>query len=385
MPIELCQRLVQCRSVTPRDAGVMQVIVDALQALGFECKLFSNKEPYNLFASYNFRPGALGFLGHVDVVPAGVGWDCDPFAGHVSADGELIARGAADMKGAIACYIRASEECIAQNPDISLAFYITGDEEVGEYDGTQSLLEWARLNSCLPGACVIGEPSSIKEIGDRVYVGHRGSCNITVRASGQQKHVAYAQNHADGSKDNAIAKLCFFLNELHQYRFEVPVYQGFAATNLETTIITAANYATNVIPEYAEANVNVRFCDRYTFEMLQDIVEEIRANCMFSHDISLKYRCSGEAYICTELCDLALRSIFDVQGFEPEFSCAGGISDGRFMVKHCPIIEIGLSDATIHQKNERVPIHHFYHLKEIYKRLITNFFASPKCPDLSAF
>lgn len=378
MPLELCRRLVRCQSITPRDDGVMQVLVDYLKHLGFTCKLFAEKEPYNLFAEYNFRPGAtLGFLGHVDVVPAGSNWSCDPFEGHINDSAELVARGIADMKGAIACYIKAIEDCIAHNPNISLALYITGDEEVGSCDGAQSLIAWAKQNDLLPSACIIGEPSSCDKIGDRVYVGHRGSCNINVTTYGTQRHVAYAMTQSNGIKDNAIAKLCLFLHALHKHHFDEPIYPEFARTNLEATIITSANYATNVIPEYAHANVNVRFCNRYTFAHLRDIIENIRLQCHLTEDdIDLQYHCSGEAYICTDLCELITESILEVQGFEPKLSCEGGISDGRFMISYCPIIEFGLSDATIHQKNEKVPLLHLEQLKNVYKSVITKYCAS---------
>ncbi|MDR2645814.1 MAG: hypothetical protein LBC04_01375, partial [Holosporaceae bacterium] len=84
--ISLCSDLIRCKSVTPKDDGVLDLISKVLSAIGFETRILTFQSSdgsnaiKNLFAEYrNTGEKILGFIGHSDVVPAGEDWVVDPF------------------------------------------------------------------------------------------------------------------------------------------------------------------------------------------------------------------------------------------------------------------------------------------------------------------
>ena len=136
--VKFCSDLVRCKSVTPIDDGAIDYVSDFLKKLGFETKILEFSEKgrtvRNLFAKFERGEGSnLGFLGHSDVVPAGDGWDSDPF-NPVIQDGFLIGRGVADMKSGISAFCCAVSKFIKEKSfNGSIRVFITGDEEVGSY------------------------------------------------------------------------------------------------------------------------------------------------------------------------------------------------------------------------------------------------------------
>jgi len=368
--IEFCSDLIRCKSVTPDDDGAIECISKFLQKLGFSTEIltFGSKKRCipNLFAKYRGGKGKkLGFLGHSDVVPPGGEWKTDPFNPSVH-DGYLIGRGVADMKGGIAAFCCAAKKFIQNDFNGELLFFITGDEEIGSYDGIQSVLNWANQNAEIPDDCILGEPSSYQKLGDRVYAGHRGSINIDVRSHGKQGHVAYPQNFK-----NSLMQLYKYIAKIKQYPWKHND-KRFPKTNLEPTLLFSDNYAENVVPEKSSANLNIRFGGDYSANQLKMILQ----NEARIYDIDLNFKVSGEAYYCDDqnLHNLLAQSIKNITGLTPEFSAAGGISDARHMIKYCNVIEFGLIDETIHQANEKVKIEDLYILEEIYLEFLRNYF-----------
>ena len=98
-PIALASDLINCPSVTPASGEVFDVLERALRPLGFEVHRWVLGDPpdgptENMVAIRKAGDGPhFGFAGHLDVVPAGDGWDGDPFEARIQ-DGVLTGRGA---------------------------------------------------------------------------------------------------------------------------------------------------------------------------------------------------------------------------------------------------------------------------------------------------
>ncbi|MDR1235760.1 MAG: succinyl-diaminopimelate desuccinylase [Holosporaceae bacterium] len=371
--IDFCSDLIRCRSVTPDDDGAIDYIANFLSLIGFETKILTFKSEdnsnviKNLFAKYgNSDRKILGFIGHSDVVPAGENWETNPFAA-VQKNGFLIGRGVADMKGGIASFCCAVAEFIRQPFSGSIEFFITGDEEVGSREGIRSLIEWADDAKLIPHDCLIGEPSSDVRLGDRIYSGHRGSLNVFVKSRGKQGHSAYPANYK-----NSLANLCRYIVKISDYPWKHE-NKKFPKTNLEVTMLFSDNCATNIVPELSSANLNIRFGDDYTSETLKTIIEQ---EAKEFNELTFDFYPSGEAYYCDNerLKNILAASVKEVVNIDPSFSAAGGTSDGRFMIHHCNVIEFGVQDATIHQKDEKVKVSDLQNLKKIYLSFLKKYF-----------
>jgi succinyl-diaminopimelate desuccinylase len=425
--VAFCSDLVRCKSVTPNDDGVMDIIAHYLESFGFKTEILTfasgdgTNVVKNLIAKYGkvcnrrgktlrplhneiFLAGTrknaaqdrgvlavhedpssgsdevdcgktplcggltLGFLGHADVVPAGEGWEVDPFAA-VQKDGYLVGRGVADMKGGIAAFCCAAAQFAMQcGPDWSdgaIEILITGDEEVGSYEGAQALLDWCKKNDHLPNDCLIGEPSSVNNLGDRIFLGHRGSLNVTATFIGKQGHAAQPQSYV-----NSLAAVCKYVATMLNYQWKHHDCK-FPLTNLEPTMLFTNNYATNVVPDVSSVNLNMRFGADYSLADLKKIFTQEACD-----GLKLDFFVNGEAYYCDDPClkSILASAIKTVVGETAQFSAAGGTSDGRFMTQHCNVIEFGLIDATMHQKNEKIRIQDLIDLEKIYLDFIRRYF-----------
>ena len=361
----LTRRLIACPSVTPLDAGAMAVIAEALQSIGFTVHRFASGEVpdgpvENLFAIRGEGGSHFAFAGHSDVVPAGEGWQTDPFVPEVR--GELLyGRGAVDMKGAIAAFIAAAERITDQPGTLSLI--ITGDEEGAATFGTVKLIEWMNERGIRPDLCLVGEPTSANRLGDMVKIGRRGSVNIWNENGGSQGHVAYPH-----LADNPIPPLVKALNALDALHLD-DGSRWFQPSNLEITTIDVANAATNVIPAVARARINIRFNDEHKGA---ELVELVRAS-VSEHAPKAMIRAviSGESFITPpgDFSSLVADAITEVTGLVPELSTTGGTSDARFLSRICPVVEFGLCNATMHKLDEAVAIPDLHALSDIYERI----------------
>ncbi len=362
---EIAEALMACPSVTPADGMVFDCLEAQLVPLGFAVHRFKAGEApdgpvENLFA---MRPGPQGsrhfaFAGHVDVVPPGEGWASAPFAPEVRG-ALLYGRGAVDMKGAIAAMIGAVR-AVPQDAG-SLSFIITGDEEGPARFGTVALIEHMRKVQVQPDLCLVGEPTSVNRLGDTMKIGRRGSVNIWLEVEGTEGHVAYPH-----LADNPIRNLVALLAELNALELD----QGtdwFQPSNLEVTDIAVGNPATNVIPSRARARLSIRFNDTHTGQELADRVTEIAKR---HHGIARPV-ISGEAFLTPPgpFSALVSAAVEAETGLVPETSTSGGTSDARFLRAVCPVIEFGLSNATMHKRDEAVAVTDLDVLARIYARV----------------
>jgi succinyl-diaminopimelate desuccinylase len=311
----------------------------------------------NLFAIRGNAGRHFAFAGHLDVVPPGTGWASGPFAPEIRG-GLLYGRGAVDMKGSIAAFVAALHDIPEDAGTISLI--ITGDEEGPAIHGTRALIDHMHARGTVPALCLVGEPTSVTQLGDMMKVGRRGSVNMWITVEGAQGHVAYPH-----LADNPIPKLVAILGEIDAIVLDAGT-EFFQASNIEVTTIDVGNPATNVIPAKAEARLSIRFNDLHSGEAL---VDRIRA--VVEPQGSLKSMISGEAFLTPpgELSQTVAAVVADVTGITPEASTTGGTSDARFLSKICPVVEFGLCNATMHKLDEAVAIADLDTLTEIYRRV----------------
>jgi succinyl-diaminopimelate desuccinylase len=380
--LSIARDLVRCPSVTPADAGALDVLENILKAAGFEVHRVTFGEPGtadidNLYARIGNAAPHITFAGHTDVVPPGdeAAWTHGAFSGDVK-DGFLYGRGTVDMKGGIACSVAAVLDYLAANggkPKGSISFLITGDEEDISVNGTIKLLQWAAVRGEKFGHCVLAEPSNVEELGDCIKVGRRGSLSGTLYVDGVQGHVAYPHRAANPVPDIS-ALIVALSHELLDHGSA-----QFQASNLEFTSVDVGNTASNVIPGQARAKFNIRFNDLHTQETLRTLVEQrltkaagnrIRARIVWEPSNSNVFVTKPGAFT-----DLAVAAIEEVTGRRPEFSTSGGTSDARFIASYCPVIEFGLVGQTMHQIDERAPVSDLEKLTRIYRGILDRYFA----------
>lgn len=373
-PIAIAQDLIRCPSITPRNEGVMEVLMRHLEVIGFTCHrmTFSDApgEPTeNLYARIGTAQPNLCFAGHVDVVPVGdrAAWSVDPFAAVVK-DGFLYGRGTEDMKGAIAAFVAAAAE-FAKNPfNGSLSLLITGDEEGVAVNGTRKVLPWLKSKGEVIDGCIVGEPTNPSTLGEMAKIGRRGSAYGVITVKGKQGHAAYPE-----MADNPVTTM---LQVLHKLKY-TPIDGGskfFPPSNLEITSIDVDNLAGNVIPAHAVARFNIRFNDQHNAETIRAWVQQQIDSVPGNYD--LQWRVSGESFLTPpgKLSEILKNSVQEVTGIEPVLSTTGGTSDARFIKDICPVVEFGTTGARAHAVDERVLVEDLQKLKNIYLRVMQQFF-----------
>ncbi len=369
----LAQDLVRCPSVTPDDAGALDVLVAALEPLGFACHRLRFAAPgtepvENLYARLGTEAPHFCFAGHTDVVPVGAAteWSTDPFAGVVR-DGMLHGRGATDMKGAIAAFVGAVVRFLDQRGDRlagSISLLITGDEEGPAVNGTRKVLDWLKTRGEHIDYCVVGEPTNPTTLGEMTKIGRRGSLNGTLTVHGNQGHVAYPH-----LADNPIPRLVAALAALDA----LPLDEGtehFQPSNLEITSVDVGNAASNVVPGSAVARFNVRFNDLHTGASLADRFRKLCSRYAGRHDLDIAI--SGEAFLTPPgpLSSVVVDAVTAVTGTAPELSTSGGTSDARFIKDICPVVEFGLISRSMHKIDECVAVDDIVRLSAIYHEIL---------------
>ena len=368
-PLQLAQALIRCASVTPVDAGALDVVQEALTAIGFACVRLPFSEPGtadvdNLYARIGSAAPNFCFAGHTDVVPVGdaAAWTVDPFGGAVR-DGRLYGRGAADMKTAIACFIAAAGSFVAvRGSDFggSISLLITGDEEGPSINGTRKVLSWLRDRGERLDSCLVGEPTNPAELGEMIKIGRRGSLNAALTVHGVQGHAAYPH-----LADNPIPRLLAILSALTD-----PALDGgttyFDASRVTITSIDVGNTAANVIPACARAAFNIRFNDIHTSASLGAWIERCCASVGGRY--TLETESFGEAFLTPPgpLSGLIASAVTTVSARIPVLSTTGGTSDARFIKDVCPVAEFGMVGATAHKIDENVPVADLSRLTAIY-------------------
>jgi succinyl-diaminopimelate desuccinylase len=375
-PVALLSDLIRCASVTPTEAGVLDVLERALTPLGFVVTRlrFEGDGSYpvdNLFATRDSgAPGPhLLFNGHTDVVPPGdrALWTHEPFGAEI-VDGVLYGRGAVDMKSAIAAFVAAAASPPAKGR-ISLA--ITNDEEADGINGTAKILDWATAQGHNFDFAIVGEPSATARVGDSIKIGRRGSLNGRITITGIQGHVAYPDRALNPLPVAAtlISALSGTLDDGSEH---------FPASNLEFTSVDVGNKVTNVIPAVATLAFNVRYNDLWTPETLEEAIREgvesqDDENTRVDFDVlgtpsrSFLSPVSGGVETLAQVIDALIGKV-------PELSTGGGTSDARFIAQYCPVVECGLPGPTMHKADECVPLADVEALTALYAAFIAAYF-----------
>ena len=367
--LKLACDLISRPSVTPADAGCLDLIGQRLEKIGFQLERLPFGEVDNLWARRGDQAPLLCFAGHTDVVPPGpeARWETPPFEPQIDAEGYLRGRGAADMKGSLAAIITAIEAFVAEHPDHSgsLALLLTSDEEGPALNGTVKVIEHLEARHEKIDWCLVGEPSSTARLGDVIKNGRRGSLGARLLVKGKQGHVAYPHLAA-----NPIHLAAPALAELTAETWDKG-NDFFPATSLQISNIQAGTGATNVIPGELEVVFNFRFSTEVTAEILQTRTQAILDRHQL--DYQLEWTLSGQPFLTAEgkLVEAAQAAILEVTGQATQLSTSGGTSDGRFIAPTgAQVVELGPLNATIHQVNERVKAEDLDQLSLIYTQLI---------------
>ena len=366
--LQLAKALIARRSLTPDDAGCQDILIERLNKLGFNIERMRFGNVDNFWARRGTSGPIVVFAGHTDVVPTGPveNWLSPPFEPTIR-DGLLYGRGAADMKTSIAAFITAIEAFIAQHPDHngSIALLITSDEEGVAVDGTVRVVEALRARGETMDYCIVGEPTSNKQVGDMIKNGRRGSLSGTLTAKGIQGHIAYPH-----LVKNPIHMVAPAIAELAATTWD-DGNEYFPPTSWQISNINGGTGATNVVPGTVEILFNFRFSTASTEQDLKDKVHAILDKHGVTYD--LKWELSGKPYLTAKgsLVAAISRAIEQCYGITPELSTTGGTSDGRFIAGICPqVVEFGPLNATIHKLNECVAVADIEPLKLTYQRTL---------------
>jgi succinyl-diaminopimelate desuccinylase len=371
--LDLTCDLIARPSVTPEDHGCQALMASRLAAVGFRTETLQFGSVTNLWARRGDAGPLLCFAGHTDVVPSGPleEWRSDPFA-PVIRDGVLYGRGAADMKSGLAAMVTAAEEFVGAHPDHrgSIAFLITSDEEGPSVDGTKRVVEVLRERRETIDWCVVGEPSSDKAVGDTIKIGRRGSLSGRLTVHGVQGHVAYPQ-----LAENPVHTLAPALAELTARVWDAGD-EFFQPTTFQISNLNAGTGAPNVIPGELKARFNLRYSPVQTVEVLKRTVEEI----LTRHGVryTLEWYVSGEPFYTPpgDLSAAAVEAARAISGAAPKLSTGGGTSDGRFIAPlGAQVIELGVTNATIHKVNECVRIEEIDLLHRMYRGVLERLLA----------
>ena len=371
--LDLTCDLIARPSVTPEDHGCQALMASRLAAVGFRTETLQFGSVTNLWARRGDAGPLLCFAGHTDVVPSGPleEWRSDPFA-PVIRDGVLYGRGAADMKSGLAAMVTAAEEFVGAHPGHrgSIAFLITSDEEGPSVDGTKRVVEVLRERRETIDWCVVGEPSSDKAVGDTIKIGRRGSLSGRLTVHGVQGHVAYPQ-----LAENPVHTLAPALAELTARVWDAGD-EFFQPTTFQISNLNAGTGAPNVIPGELKARFNLRYSPVQTVEVLKKTVEEI----LTRHGVryTLEWYVSGEPFYTPpgDLSAAAVEAARAISGAAPKLSTGGGTSDGRFIAPlGAQVIELGVTNATIHKVNECVRIEEVDLLHRMYRGVLERLLA----------
>lgn len=372
--LALARQLIERQSVTPEDAGCQLLLGERLQQLGFQVESLPFGKVSNLWASLGDSGPLFVFAGHTDVVPPGPieQWRSDPFTA-TEHEGYLFGRGAADMKSSLAAMIVATEAFLANNtPQGRIGFLITSDEEGHAVDGTTKVIESLVERGITIDYCLIGEPSSVNQLGDTVKIGRRGSLSGNLTVTGKQGHVAYPD-----LANNPIHAIMPILDELCCHEWD----QGnasFPATSFQISNIQAGTGANNVIPGIATVEFNLRFSTELSAAAIKQQIESTVGKLPKPFSWQIAWHLSGEPFLTDgkKLRQQVAASIKDNTGLSVEESTSGGTSDGRFIAPTgAEVVELGPVNASIHKVNECIAVDDLDRLATLYEDILRRMLA----------
>ena len=363
--IELFQKLLRFKSITPDDDGAFDFIEEYLgdewKCIKVDMEGVKNRFFYKKF---NDNPQHLCFAGHIDVVPVGKGWEVDPFAADI-VDGVITARGTQDMKSGDAAFLYACKH--ATNFDGTLSILMTSDEEGEGTYGTIKMLEHLRDINFIPNYAVVAEPTCEEVFGDAIKVGRRGSINGYITIKGKQGHAAYPEK-------------C--INPVHNFAHVLPKIAGinldngdeyFAPSKLVITDIRGGMEVTNVTPNELKIMFNVRNSTNTTRESVESFINENLKGLEYDFRTtqgSFPFVTNKESKVVKAM----ENSIQKVLNIKTKHSTHGGTSDARYFGSFgIEAIEFGVINDTIHSVGERTTVKEVEGLTAVFEDLIENF------------
>jgi succinyl-diaminopimelate desuccinylase len=371
--LKLAKELIRRPSITPQDAGAMNILAKNLKSLGFKCQMINYKNVKNLYAKLGNSSPNFCYAGHTDVVPPGNinEWSVNPFKPAIK-NNKLIGRGANDMKASIACFVAAVSKFKSKKFKGSISLLITGDEEGIAVNGTKRVVEYLKRKKEKINFCLVGEPTNPNKLGEMIKIGRRGSITGRITIIGSQGHVAYP--HRANNPSNTIIEI---LKKLKDIKLDKGT-KNFQPSNLEITKININNYADNVIPGSAKAVFNIRFNNKHSSSSLKKKLNFIfrsitkKAKCKFN----VKYEVSGESFLTkpNKTTYMIQNTIKKITKIKPKLSTTGGTSDARFIRHISPCLEFGLVGKTMHKIDESVALSDLKKLTNIYLNVLENYF-----------
>ncbi|WP_151173031.1 succinyl-diaminopimelate desuccinylase [Pseudoalteromonas ruthenica] len=371
--VSYLQQLIRFRSITPEQGGAINWLQQQLQQRGFNCHVFTCHGVTNLVADCYFGPGAkFAFCGHIDVVPADASrWHVDPFAAEII-NGEIIGRGAADMKGGVAAMLEATDRVLMQSPTQGHFYWlITSDEEGEALYGSAEIANYLAAQGKQLDVCLVGEPTADKRVGDTIKNGRRGALSARIEVLGKAGHVAYPEHSVNAA--HLAAQMSMALQQI-DWQKDI---EG-SKTTLQITGLTVPNSLDNLVPASCFIEFNVRYSHGYRSESVKRLITAALAPWQQHTTISWQrpcepyYTAGGGAY---DLLAALEEAIYQSTQSYPQLSTSGGTSDGRFFASaDTQVVECGVRNHTIHQDNERVAVSDLAKITEIYERTLAHFF-----------
>ena len=367
--LELAQSLIKIKSISPKDGGCFELIEAELNPLGFQIERIPELNCETLLAKYGDSGKVFCYLGHTDVVPSGPEeeWTSHPFEANVI-DGELIGRGAADMKGSVAAFVQSVKNFLSDNPTPNFQIWImlTSNEEGEPADGKiNTLMDSLTKQNQFIDYCLVGEASSSDNVGDVLRVGRRGSLSGRLKLIGKQGHVAYPQKVL-----SPILEVGPIINELNQVIWDEG-NEHFDSTSFQISNIDSGTGATNVVPGHLNMLFNFRFSPESSQESLKERFIQIleKSKCSFEIDWTL----NAQPYLTkkTELLSIIQSALKMINGKEAIIDNGGGTSDGRWVSPSgSEVIELGPRNQTIHKIDEKISLADLALLQEIYQQIL---------------
>ena len=367
--LELAQSLIKIKSISPKDGGCFELIEAELSPLGFQIERIPELNCETLLAKYGDSGKVFCYLGHTDVVPSGPEeeWTSHPFEANV-VDGELIGRGAADMKGSVAAFVQSVKNFLSDNstPNFQIWIMLTSNEEGEPADGKiNTLMDSLTKQNQFIDYCLVGEASSSDNVGDVLRVGRRGSLSGRLKLIGKQGHVAYPQKVL-----SPILEVGPIINELNQVIWDEGNEQ-FDSTSFQISNIDSGTGATNVVPGHLNMLFNFRFSPESSQESLKERFIQIleKSKCSFEIDWTL----NAQPYLTkkTELLSIIQSALKMINGKEAIIDNGGGTSDGRWVSPSgSEVIELGPRNQTIHKIDEKISLADLALLQEIYQQIL---------------
>ena len=373
--LKLAKDLIRKPSITPKDAGAINLLAKNLRSIGFNCKIINFKNVKNLYAKLGRSSPNFCYAGHTDVVPPGniKNWITNPFKPIVK-NNKLIGRGANDMKASIACFVAAVSRFKNQNKNFkgSISLLITGDEEGIAINGTKRVVKYLKRKKEKINFCIVGEPTNPNKLGEMIKIGRRGSLTGRLTIIGSQGHVAYP--HRANNPSSTLIKI---LKKIKDLKLDKGT-KNFQPSNLEVTKINIDNHADNVIPGSAEAVFNIRFNDKHSSSSLKNKLNKIFKSVTKANKSRFKitYEVSGEAFLTkpNKTTYMVQNIVKKVTGLKPKLSTSGGTSDARFIKNIAPCLEFGLVGKTMHKIDESVSVSDLKKLTKIYENILVSYF-----------